>query len=528
MVLLAAAAARPRNKRRKWCLFRKASFLLLLLLLGLLLLRMAGHHRSDTMSALVLLHRNNDSNDPSHTAAPLLDGKRTTKKNPAPSNGSLHRPVGPTTTTAVLVSSSSSSSDSKNGGTKRRRKETPLNMMVHQGSFGLGHRLGKLSAAHHLAGRLGVPVLEVQWGRCGSGGDDGADIFATLYGGSNQLPVVIETERSSKMDEGNDDNDHHHQGKVVLVRNDVSGYYAGQAYKNAQLPLSVHHDTEGAWREKLRADRVLFEGLQRSVPVSDFQDRVQWGAHTVIGLHVRTGNGERDHFVQAGRNCSGVVDVGTIQSLLQELWTTSSLSKPPMVFVATDTASVIPVLRTALHPWPVIALEQPRVAPGRGVSYQSWKDDTEQCLSGWKAAATDMALLAESDILVATTRSTFTQILPLSLVLARPGRQFCEMSGTSMACFSGLDAWLYRRGGGTTTYGGGGPAQPHKIMVHLPDVFHPDDAVFDAARDFLASATLAMPNETIFYYGRKYDLRYRKKLPFQDDWTWNGTFPARG
>jgi hypothetical protein len=83
---------------------------------------------------------------------------------------------------------------------------------------------------------------------------------------------------------------------------------------------------------------------------------------------------------------------------------------------------------------------------------------------GWMTSMSDMFLLAECDTLVAGMRSTFTQILPLSLVFAvvhspanttsttaataknrRAPWKFCEADGYRLTCFRDRQAWLFRQ-----------------------------------------------------------------------------------
>jgi len=467
------------------------------------------------------------------------------------------------------------------------------NRLKYTGSFGLGHRLSKLTAAYHLAVHaLQLPLLEVDWGRCGSDAtnnsdsDSGVDIFAHLFG-TNELVITTTTTTSATKNHQQQQPPQANNNKVIWVRNDVHGYYAGQSYKNFEIPLTAA--ILDAWRAKLASDAVLLAELAdrfwhqqqhaAAAVVEQQQQRWQWKQHTVIGLHVRAGNGEGDHFTEAGRNrwSNGGENNSTkaktlqrlIHRLVQYLQQQQASFKPPLVFLATDTASWIDIVRDALKPIPVVVWEQPRVPLGQGVSYQAWanknnnnnnNNNNEQCLQGWSAAATDMFLLASVDVLIAATRSTFTQIAPAALVFSNShsALKFCEMDGPRLTCFKDQWTWLLRRKQPQATAttpsmvtfsvnsddedttavqvdenddgsGNNNLAVTHKVMVHLPDVNvngeknERDDPIRTAALAFLADVNdnNNENNNHVFYYGRKYNPKYRdKKRPFRTDWVW--------
>lgn len=359
---------------------------------------------------------------------------------------------------------------------------SPGNRLIYLGRFGLGHRLSKLSAAYHLAQQIHVDVLDVRWGTCND-----QDIFAYLFGSSEWK--LQSTSRSSASEQS------------ILVRNDVQGYYAGQAYKNYQVPLT--DSVLRLWSEKLESDAVFFRTLSERFrfqgEVSDFRRRHEWNDHTVIGLHVRAGNGEKDHFEEASRGIHN--STNWLQDLAHVLRTKVANASRPLVFIATDTVQVISELQKQLEGIPVVNFSQERVPPNQGVSYQTWQEGI-QCLHGWRDSAIDMMLLSQVDTLIAATRSTFTQILPLRMVLERGS--FCEVDGRRLDCFDQLEDWLYRKGrvSGVT----------HKVMVHLPD---PTESL-DTIQKYLRSGSREQ-----LVYGGWYAKKYRRpKVPFRTEWTW--------
>jgi hypothetical protein len=451
------------------------------------------------------------------------------------------------------------------------------NRVVHQGQFGLGHRLSKLSAAYHLAERLSVPILEAQWNDCrtnnnhnknstnsslssvSSEEDNTNNMFHRLFGGI-EIPIQSRNNRRNGS-AAFATTQQQRQGKTILVRNDVHGYYAGQAYKNFQIPID--DSVRQRWKDKLDRDRRLFRLLQdrfmaHHPQLREFQQQHDWLNHHVIGVHIRAGNGEAGHFAEAQRgtqvlhhhttnnnNNTTMMDIPRvlvqfIQDMMRqhqhkEQTSNNDPVKPILVFVATDTVAWIDILQHALSSSsssfsniPVISFPQSRVEPGQGVGFSAWKDDSDHCVDGWITAAMDMFLLAATNTLIATTRSTFTQILPLRLVLSSSpsgtGGTFCEvhnnLNGSTttslVACFRSMDQWLFPDQADNTT----DHTNPHKVMVHLPDV-HNADRIFENAQQFLdGTAPLRSDEEHVYYYGRKYNPNYRAKRPFQSSWAY--------
>ena len=519
----------------------------------------------------------------------------------------------------------------------------PKNRLYYVGQFGLGHRLSKLSAAFHLlvssSRRRGfrhhVAELEIHWGSCQTRQHD---IFAFLFG-THVLSTTTSTTTSSLLRQQQQQQQYSNetiaqmnhrqqqqqqqQGKTILVRNDVHGYYAGQSYKNVQVPIPKYYGTNpedhhhhsnsssssststSPWLEKLlHTDEIFFQTLlQRFLKlhpaVRDFQLAHHWYNRTVVGLHLRAGNGEQDHFVQSGRNSNSGVVLSSLSSssvtnnnnntnnnttgstvLVQNLcrllhdhvWPSISaaaattttrdhrkpplpLPLPPLLFVATDTPDLIPVVQEACRPTfaqHIVVLPQPRLEPFKGVSYSAWKSGPS-CFQGWLASMMDMALLSMSNIVIAGMRSTFTQIMPLSLVLMKKKpkqqqhhnddevsiaqNQFCEVSktGRTMTCFRHKAAWLFRNmpaeqdtftldadpGTATataTTVSTYPHPVVHKVMVHLPDLQWSE--LTQEMFAFLDNVT-AINEKRV--YGSRIDKTYRQRPnadKFREEWTW--------
>jgi hypothetical protein len=472
--------------------------------------------------------------------------------------------------------------------------------ILYVGQFGLGHRLSKLSAAYHLWSKQlrEVPVFEVRWGRCKETGQrDEEDIFIHLFGTNH---FFLEADRPDSVPSTNVQESGSVPEKIILIRNDVSGYFAGQNFKNAQVPVASPTHPEHAFLEKMRLDRTLLAHLYRQRftgrhLVDRFRREYKWDAHTVVGLHVRAGNGEKNHFEDAQRGGNWAVN-GTyletnhplyamalkIRLLLESLVQQSEMygvvsKKHPLVFLATDTAPFIPVfnrvMKSSAIDIPVVVFQQNRLSEGQGVSYSGWTKGSS-CLQGWIDAATDQALLAASDIVIAAARSTFTQTLPLSSVLSLPEDappttpwSFCEMDLEEslgnpeihgrMTCFRDAISWLFRQEtapssmrtfslldcAASTVTGGNACSSSkrkiatsesssvgvvveeanqeqvfHKVMVHLPDI--DEDPLLEEAKLFLRKRYLDRENN-VFAYGERINKKYRGKKyrNFQNHWT---------
>jgi hypothetical protein len=101
---------------------------------------------------------------------------------------------------------------------------------------------------------------------------------------------------------------------------------------------------------------------------------------------------------------------------------------------------------------PVIEMDQGRPQPGMGVFFGQSGHHVqagEVCLAGWESAFTDMMLLSHADVVVAARPSSFTQSLPMSLVLSTPKLErkvigsFCEVNpmATAVRCYEDLIDW---------------------------------------------------------------------------------------
>jgi hypothetical protein len=396
-----------------------------------------------------------------------------------------------------------------------------------------------------------IPVLQVRWGSC-KGIDH--EIFAYLFTSARIHVNTTETENRSVSTNGHGSllRPLQNQAKTILVRNDVLGYYAGQNYKNAEkrIPAAYTRDEPASpWFQKMDTDTKFFRHLLEHFTgreiVEDFQHKVGWHNHTVIGLHIRAGNGEQEHFTKAARSITNTTAyVQTVVQLIQrfvetELQTPSSTCKPPLLFLATDQPDLIPLVQDLTRTFGVDTIVFPHrklLNAGEGVSYQTLTKGVP-CLSGWVASTVDMALLAGSDTLVAGMRSTFTQILPLSMVFSRENEsqrttwKFCEASGQALTCFADRQAWVFRQEHAAeegrirtfrldaTSSSPSDRQTVHKLMVHFPDLER--EPASQQLEDFLVDPSTinsALP------YGERMNTKYRfgpngEKVVFRENWV---------
>lgn len=414
--------------------------------------------------------------------------------------------------------------------------------LIHLAVFGLGHRLIRTAAAWHLAQRLGMSKFKFNWGTCGKDHSSGPSIFPYLFGTDEwSVPHPSSINATGRPPP---------RGRNVLVKNDVYGFLPAQSFQDHRIPLdekTYKNNSNGPFLSKLASDVGLFRQLWTSFV---FRDRVEqfmkensFRDHIVIGVHLRAGNGEDTHFADARRHIANETTFVTNlvdlihQSLIVdeqkirpkgEKEQSFSKAKPPLIFLATDTAYLVPAFTNLTHSYGVktVVLPQIRVADRQGVTFSALSGAGEKCLLGWQAMVADMILLSEADILVAARHSSFTQSMPMSLVLDRTqndrGPHFCEVSdnATSMSCFQDLPTWLFRDNRDkdwTYSLPFEGTHQSdevhHKALVHLPDKDRPKE--YDNLIKFLEAKELPVEDgiPTHTYGSKRFNPKYRKRKP---------------
>jgi hypothetical protein len=422
------------------------------------------------------------------------------------------------------------------------------------GCCGIGHRLARMSNAYHAAQRLQF-ALRGTWPSCNK-----RNVFDHLF----VWPNVLE-------DDDEDDLIRHNytrSGQVVKLRNEVPGYttvYRAGAPNNRQrrrrqpqpqnTETTRRHDTSSSDASRALCDTchpdkiasdyefysLLLQRFRRQDQVEAFMQQHDFAHHTVIGIHVRAGNGEGGDFESKDRaieNTQTFVQRVSQQVLDLVVHNNNSDKKdnehqhqhlPPLIFLATDTPTMVDLFREALgQKIPVVVLPQARPSEGQGILFGERKkkrqkqkkqrqlkedlklmnrrdaaeevdmeyrtengmdiftersvlevqkvklndagddddsflsDDSKQeedtasetCLQGWDQAFMDIMLLASSDIVIATRRSSFVQTIPLTMVTNKSVAErkqttttkysYCEISEDSnltMTCHATYMDW---------------------------------------------------------------------------------------
>jgi hypothetical protein len=499
---------------------------------------------------------------------------------------------------------------SPNQGERQRRTNDPVKIL-YVGEFGLGHRLSKMSAAYHLVwmmrlehnltGSSGAEegidpmVLEASWGHCELENGTKVDISASLFG-PEPLLNTHPSQKHGAIDHRHNEPLPPRRGKAVpktiRIRNDVKGYYAGQMYKNARTVVTP--ELVQAWDYKMRTtDRELFHQLLRRFQFRDVATRYQrkrdWGGHFVVGVHFRLGNGEQEHFASSNRAVADATNLvrQTVRLILQyrkavlsrshDSSIDSSGRKPWAIFVASDTPDVLPMVQQALGAFQpgvdasdtIQLWASPSIPhlPEHGVSYTITESDA--CFDGWKFAMLDQYLLSHVHMLVAPTRSTFTQILPRAMVMSpRPplqfshssrsnkvgspgdawkvGGTFCEVEfdqmvpscSAQMSCYADSLDWLRLRNTTSrslrvlidddstlqckerdSTHIERSLFVPHKVLVHVPETANESRTVWHAWQKLLQGTASASAGASgAVRYGGRIAKKYRS-YAFHPDWT---------
>ena len=400
------------------------------------------------------------------------------------------------------------------------------NKLVHHAMFGLGHRFAKMSCAWHLTKSLNLTQMQLSWTTDCDNDESGevVNIFSKLFG--NDIIHVTNTNKQQELDLGAS---RLSMGKIISVSNDVDGYLLASNYIIHQIPITQHNID--SFNEKLSSDLELFKILRsRFVGKNDmiqFIEKHNFANHFVVGLHIRLGNGEGFNFDARGRAVGdewkfiyNLIDL--MRHFLERIQVTHSdrfvgddgCTKTPLIFLATDTPKFIPHILndTSL---PVVIMDQIRV--DKGVTYGRGKLHGQNCIKGWYDMILDNMTLGLSDILISARHSSFTQILPLSLLFDRGpnnrGPHYCEVSDTAetMTCLEDYNTWLYRDDPNKTfNYAINNAANSKEVVhgsmqVHLPDVDISDEYI--KAKSFLSREG----GKKEMKFGARFNQKYRWK-----------------
>jgi hypothetical protein len=290
------------------------------------------------------------------------------------------------------------------------------NTVEYRACCGLGHRLARLEDAAHVA-LLYEAMLAVVWSDCGP------DTFQQLFG-----PDPLLLGQSSATLDGHD--------PTMEARyhwtfgNDVPSCYGVHGvHRRPDLCDAIEQGTDQA------GPRLYQELLDRYVRRDVVQNFIEThlAGKLSIGMHIRAGNNETGDFTSKNRQ---IHDMNAFVKLNAERvrGMISPHAGPAVLFVATDTPSYVQAFRDALDGiMPVVELQQMRAAEGTGVLFGEHgapRPEGETCVEGWHAALQDMMILASTNVVFASTYSSFTRTMPRVMALSRPNRpipaSFCE------------------------------------------------------------------------------------------------------
>ncbi|KAL3943417.1 MAG: hypothetical protein SGBAC_002499 [Bacillariaceae sp.] len=376
------------------------------------------------------------------------------------------------------------------------------------GVAGLGHRLIRMSSIYHLSRILQVPEIDVMWrGFCPKqNGAKPPNIFQLLFGNSTlKVPSLHHNDRKvlfpflshdtpESLSRALFPNTKEASSKTqkiqeVKIINEVEGYthaYDNQAIQTVNPP----------YYGKLMTDFEFYTNLLQNYQFKSDVDQLfasfDKDTTTIIGAHIRAGNGEVGDFEKYRQLGQGNLDewLSNFCHLLKEVVNDSALTqskRSTVLFVATDTASVVDSLRQHLgDSIPILVTPQHYPTEGDGVSYNGYHANLSTCLDSWKSQMMDMVGLGEhADILIAGQYSSFTQSLPLSRILNDDNQRqrfFCDVdqSAQALKCYDsskgGMDSWFASK---HVRYVGGAAvdndAVVNKSNFAGPQIFLPTD-----------------------------------------------------
>lgn len=351
-------------------------------------------------------------------------------------------------------------------------KEYPSPALLYGACCGLGHRLMRQSAAFHLASRAKIPNVLVEWGdMCNVNKYGYPDMHGYLFGDG---PLVTELKYNETRLIAIE-NQKVTPGWNITMRfgNEVDGYHNYDACDPVERQVVV--DKAISDERFYRQLRSLFRFNDR---VESFAEKNRFSERIVVGFHLRTGNGEIGDFTDKNRGIESldaflIRVVETTHTLIRniEAATKNDYVLPPLIFVASDSHSTTEKLANVTRKYNIetVAIPQPRLKEGAGVTYNANFDTDTTCLESWISQFMDASLLGAADVLVAPRYSSFSQALPLVTVLSgsivNAGRKqqeniksnisddsdrftnrlFCEVTryGDGMRCYDDYIDWTF-------------------------------------------------------------------------------------
>ena len=289
---------------------------------------------------------------------------------------------------------------------------------------GLGHRLSKMVDAYHIARKKNYG-LRVFWEFC----DNKTESFHHFFGPQplSELQNAQDGREVIKIS-----NEAHCIEKLVRDGNS----------SQCKCP-SDYIESSGEFYNS------LVERFRYKDEVDAFRRYHRFDDHFVLGMHVRAGNGEQGDFVEKERAIHNVTSwVKSMSTILLTISRNTTNGRPPLLFLATDTASMVETFRHALRgEMEVVEYEQERPPEGSGVIFgqhgsQNMLNLTTELCQNLKSALVDMMVLTSSDVVISGRPSSFSQSLPMGVALSRDHAMYCEVAPNDRyRCYQTLHEW---------------------------------------------------------------------------------------
>ncbi|CAB9529251.1 expressed unknown protein [Seminavis robusta] len=292
-----------------------------------------------------------------------------------------------------------------------------MSVLDYYACCGLGHRLCRMAVAYHASHYILGFRLRVVWGYCGE-----TEVFQHLF--REETPAELQAYVKSK-------------GQYYRTDNEITGYWPLKHKYCVAEELHAYYEFFAELMDRYRYKDKIQQFVQ-----DNFENRL------AIGIHVRDGNGEKGDFAEKNRQM-GVTPEEWVEKVSAHILKYLETAKQdnggqelpqPVLFVATDNQDYVGLFRKQLVGQITIAQWAPEhhQQAGTGVFLGQGQEeglDEDTCFGKWKATLGDMMLLASTDVLIAGQFSSFSQSMPLNVVLGKPkeqkklSRPYCEVHG---------------------------------------------------------------------------------------------------
>eukprot|EP00980_Cylindrotheca_fusiformis_P016816 scaffold5072_cov72-Cylindrotheca_fusiformis.AAC.3 len=350
--------------------------------------------------------------------------------------------------------------------------EQPL-LVLHRGMAGMGHQLIRLSSVYHLAMLYKIPrIWPTQNPTCGGTifsiheyllGEGQIMVDLPFLGTNNlyehTLPFPDSFPTLTYIDEARLlPTQREKLTRHTSLINEIPGYRRfGNLTWLLQKRLYAKDLTDYQLYHQVM---LLFEHKHKS-RIRYVMNQTRFQDHTVIALHIRTGNGEEGDFDRRGRKMHDMEEwIANVINLLCDYQSNHAnyfQRKPLMIYVGTDTGSIIPMLQDVSSQHcriPIVSAEQAYPEEGKSVSFLYKYPNDESCFKAWENMFLDMYMFTKCNSVMAGSYSSFTQAAPLSFVMHKARRNdvqdgthphsFCQLGtyGNRMDCFDDMVDWL--------------------------------------------------------------------------------------